>query len=103
MQNGVSISFVMLEDDRLSIILPHITVLIVNVDVSSHKIGSKESFGKVASDMWQSLMQMAEGPNAFRAGYEKMMSKYSKDARRRRYIEELFRTPDKHHFSRNLR
>ena len=77
--------------------------LIVNSDVSSHKIGRKESFGKVASDMWQTCMQMAEGPNAFRAGYEKMMLKYSKDVRRRRYIEELFRTPEKHHFSRCLR
>ena len=73
------------------------------VDVSSHKIGKKESFGKAASDIWQRCMQMAEGPNAFRAGYEKLMVKYSKDARRRRYIEELFRSPDKHHFSRRIR
>ena len=48
-------------------------------------------------------MQMAEGPKGFLQGYEEMMEKYSDDAARKKYIKELFTSPQRHHFSRALR
>ena len=72
------------------------------VDVSSHKIGGKQTFGKVASDAWKKLMQMAEGPKAFLQGYEEMMEMYSNDPARKHYIKELFKSPHRHHFSRAI-
>ena len=70
-------------------------------DVACLKLqGGRRSFGKRASDVWAVLMQLAEGPLAFIAGYEEMMSKYSHDPARLEVIRQLFRSPNRHHFSR---
>jgi len=74
----------------------------MHTDVSSHKIGRKQTFGKQASDLWQQLMQKAEGPKAFLLGFEELMEKYAHDPLRKRYLKELFKSPHKHHFSRSL-
>ena len=72
-------------------------------DVASLKLqGGQRSFGKRASDAWAVLMQLAEGPLAFKAGYEEMLSKYSHDDPARvEVIRKLFRSPNRHHFSRD--
>ena len=71
-------------------------------DVSSLKLhGGQRSFGKRASDDWSALMQLAEGPLAFIAGFEAMIAKYSKDPARVAVIRKLFRSPNRHHFSRD--
>ena len=70
-------------------------------DTSATKLeGRKQCFGKKASDDWSKLMQLAEGPKAFHAGYEEMLSKYRNDRPRRDVIIKLFRSPSRHHFSR---
>ena len=72
-------------------------------DVASHKLeGGKNSFGKSASDEWSKKMQLAEGPRAFTAGYNAMLLKYSNDRPRKNVIMKLFRSPERHHFSREL-
>ena len=56
------------------------------------------SFGVQAAELWSRLMQHAEGENAFRAGYERLLKKYCDDPARTQYIHELFDDPDKAHF-----
>ena len=66
-------------------------------DVACLKLqGGRRSFGKRASDAWAVLMQLTEGPLAFIAGYEEMMSKYSHDPARLEVIRQLFRSPNRH-------
>ena len=49
---------------------------LVHVDVAAHKIGKERTFGKPASDLWKRHMQTAEGPNAFKKGYHKLMEHF---------------------------
>ena len=72
-------------------------------DVSSHKIGKKKTFGKDASNEWQKHMCWAEGPRAFRTGFNKMCALYCKDPARLKYIHELSRDKNKHNYTKDLR
>lgn len=59
-------------------------------------------FGKKAAHNWARLMQRAEGPEAFEAGYLRMQRIYSGDADKLEYIEELYNDDDKAHFKGDL-
>jgi len=84
------------------LVLHNLLLFLVHVDVAAHKIGKERTFGKPASDLWKRHMQTAEGPNAFKKGYHKLMEHFCKDGARRRFIQQLHMEKDRHHFSREL-
>ena len=100
--NGVSSVLNQMEETIYICQMFNNDVLKCVVDVASLKLqGGQRSFGKRGSDAWAVLMQLAEGPLAFIDGYEEMLSKYSDDPARLEVIHKLFRSPNRHHFSRD--
>ena len=52
-------------------------------------------FGQEASEIWSNLMQWAEGPRAYKVGYQRMLRKYENDIPRTSYIHELYKDESK--------
>lgn len=70
-------------------------------NVRDHKCSNGQYFGKKASEAWSRRMQHAEGPKAFKVGYEKMKQEFN-DPAQIEYIDTLYEDESKTYFKQDM-